>query len=267
MALRQTVRDVLRGYDDHDVLTFASALALRTLFAVIPLTLFGLGLLGGLGLGGEWTRDWGPQVKDSVSPEVFRVIDDTVRRVLGERQTFWMTAGLAIAIWEISGGMRAVMDVLDRIYGASRERALWERLRVSLALGLAVGVLLLAAVACAILGDDLLRAAGLDTPLLTWLRWPVAIALLCAVVSLLVAYAPVDRRPLHLISRGSALAVLAWLGSSLALGWYLRDVADYGSIFGALATVWIALTYLYLASTAFLTGVELDALMEAQAAR
>jgi membrane protein len=267
MALRDTVGDVLRGYDEHDVLTFAGALALRILFAVIPLTLFGLGLLGGLGLEDQWSREWARQVRDSVSPDVFRVIDDTVRRVLGERQTFWMTAGLAIAVWEISGGMRAIMDVLDRIYGASRKRAMWERLRVSLLLGLGVAVLLLAAVASAMLGDDLLRAVGLDTPLLTWLRWPVAVALLCTVVSLLVAYAPVDRRPLRLISRGTALAVLAWLGSSLALGWYLTDVADYGSIFGALATVWIALTYAYVASTAFLTGVELDALIEAQPAR
>src|SRR5919108_2149508 len=157
MALRDTVGDVLHGYDEHDVLTFAGALALRILFAVIPLTLFGLGLLGGLGLEDQWTREWARQVRDSVSPDVFRVIDDTVRRVLGERQTFWMTAGLAIAVWEISGGMRAIMDVLDRIYGASRKRAMWERLRVSLLLGLGVAVLLLAAVASAMLGDDLLR--------------------------------------------------------------------------------------------------------------
>jgi membrane protein len=267
MPLRQTVRDVLRGFDDHDILTFASALALRILFALIPLTLFGLGLLGGLGLDEQWTRDWSGQVRDAVSPDVFRVIDDTVQRVLGDRQTFWMTAGLVIAVWEISGGMRAIMDVLDRIYGAGRARTLGERLRVSLLLGVGVGALLLAAVGTAMLGDDLLRAAGLDTPLLTWLRWPVAIALLCAVVSLLIAYAPVDRRPLHWISRGSALAVTAWLGTSLVLGWYLTGVADYGSIFGALASVWIVLTYLYFASVAFLAGAEVDALMEAQTSR
>jgi membrane protein len=267
MALRQTVRDVLRGYDDHDVLTFASALALRTLFAVIPLTLFGLGLLGGLGLDEQWTREWAGQVKDAVSPDVFRVIDDTVRRVLGERQTFWMTAGLVIAVWEMSSGMRAIMDVLDRIYGASRDRTTWERLRVSLLLGLGVGALLLAAVASAVLGDDLLDAAGLGSPLLTWLRWPVALLLLTAVVSLLIGYAPVDRRSVHWISHGSALAVIAWFGTSLVLGWYLTDLAHYGSIFGALATVWIVLTYLYFASAAFLTGAELDALIEADSRR
>ena len=267
MPVRQTVREILRSYDEHDVLTFASALALRILFALIPLTLFGLGLLGGLGLDEQWTREWAGRVRDTVSPDVFRLIDDTVRRVLGERQTFWMTAGLLIAVWEISGGMRAIMDVLDRIYGASRERRLGERLRVSLLLGLLVAVLLLLAVACPVLGDDLLRAGGLDTAFLTWLRWPVAFALLSAVVSLLVAYAPVDRRPLRWISHGSALAVIAWLGTSLVLGWYLTEVADYGSIFGALASVWIVLTYLYLASIAFLTGAAVDALAESRAPR
>ena len=41
----------------------------------------------------------------------------------------------------------------------------------------------------------------------------------------------------------------------------LTTLADYGSIFGALATVVIVLSYLYLASAAFLTGAQLDALV------
>ena len=46
------------------------------------------------------------------------------------------------------------------------------------------------------------------------------------------------------------------------VGWYATSVADYGSVYGALATVVIGLTYLYFATTAFLTGVEVDDLLE-----
>ena len=55
--------------------------------------------------------------------------------------------------------------------------------------------------------------------------------------------------------------VIAWVGTSLVLGWYLTSVADYGSVFGALATVVVVLTYLYAASAAVLTGAEIDALV------
>ena len=65
---------------------------------------------------------------------------------------------------------------------------------------------------------------------------------------------------------GSVLVVSAWFGTSLTLGWYLTSVADYGSVFGALATVWIVLTYLYFSSVAFLTGAEIDAMVRAQTA-
>jgi membrane protein len=247
------LRALIGRYDDHDILTFASAIAFRVLYSVIPLALFGLGLAGALGQEEQWTRDLGPKVEEAVSAPVFQVIDEAARRALTERQTFWMTAGLVLAVWTISGATRAIMDVLDRVYGPGRERGFGERLVVSLALGLGVAVLLLAATACATLA-----------PLPTWLRWPLAGGLLVAVVALLVAFAPTERRPLRWISAGTALSVGAWLGSSLALGWYATSVADYGSVYGALATIVLLLTYLYVAAAAFLTGVEVDDQLESR---
>jgi membrane protein len=248
------VRAVIRRFDEHDVLTFASAIAYKVLFAIIPLMLFGLGLAGGLGLDDRWTREWAPDVKDAVSAPVFQVIDAAARRALSDRQTFWMTAGLVLAVWTISGATRAIMDAFDRIYGIRRERPFRERMAVSLGLGLGVAVLLLAAAACVTLA-----------PLPGWVRWPVATGLLVAVVALLVAYAPAERRPLRWISAGTALAVGAWLGTSVALGWYATSVAEYGNVYGALATFVILLTYLYVAAAAFLTGVEVDDLLRDRA--
>jgi membrane protein len=266
MTLREAVRGVVRGYQEHDVLTFASAIAFQVLFAVLPLTLFGLGLLAGLGLQDQWTREWGPQVRDSMSPDAFRVVDDTVRRVLGQRQGFWTTAGALLAIWKVSAATRAIMDVFDRIYGSRRRRSFAERMRVSLLLGSAVAVLLLGAAATVVLGDEALAAVGLDSPVVLWLRWPVALALLFGVVALLVAYAPVERQRVQWVTFGSAVVVAAWVGTSIVLSWYLTSVADYGSVFGALATVMVALTYLYFASAAVLTGAELDALVRERVA-
>ncbi|MDQ4049209.1 MAG: YihY/virulence factor BrkB family protein [Actinomycetota bacterium] len=261
---REAVQGVLRGYHEHDVLTFASAIAFQVLFATIPLALFGIGLLGGFGLEEQWTRQWAAQARDSMSPAAFGVVDDTVRRVLGERQLFWTSAGALIAVWKISSATRAVMEVFDRIYGSHRQRSFAENIRVSLVLGTAVGMLVLASTACAVLGDDALRAAGIESPAILWLRLLVSLALLFAVVALLVAWAPVDRQPLQWVTFGSLTVVSAWVGTSLVLGWYLTSIADYGSVFGALATVVVVLTYLYLASAAFLTGAEIDARLRAR---
>lgn len=261
MSLREAVRGVLRGYEEHDLLTFASAIAFQVLFAIIPLALVGLGLLGAFGLEEQWSGEWSDRVRENVSEPVFQVIDETVRRMLTEQHLFWVTAGALVAVWEISGAMRAIMDVFDRIYGSRRRRSFAERLRVSLALGLCVAALLLAATASVTLGDDLLRDLGIESALVLWLRWPVALALLFTAVALLVSRAPVDHQPLQWVTFGSVVVVGAWAVTSAVLGWYLTSFADYGSVFGALATVVIVLSYLYFASASFLTGAQLDALV------
>jgi membrane protein len=252
--MRDIARAVIRRYDEHDVLTFASAIAYKVLFSIIPLVLFGLGLAGGLGFDEKWSSEWAPKVKEAVSAPVFQVINEAAQRALSAQQTFWMTAGLVLAVWTISGATRGIMDAFDRIYGIRNERSFLERMGVSLALGLGVAVLVLGSVACVTLA-----------PLPAWVRWPVAAALLIAVVALLVGFAPSERRPLRWISAGTALAVGAWIATSVALGWYATSLADYGNVYGALATVVILLTYLYFAAAAFLTGVELDDLLRDRA--
>ena len=90
----------------------------------------------------------------------------------------------------------------------------------------------------------------------------LSVALLWATVTLVVRVAPAERRPPGRVSFGGTLVVVAWFASSAVFAWYLTAVADYGSIFGALATVVVVLTYLYISTIAFLTGVQLDALVQ-----
>jgi membrane protein len=80
-------------------------------------------------------------------------------------------------------------------------------------------------------------------------------------IALLVRFAPADDQPGGWVSFGSVVVVVAWLGTSLAFAFYLTHFAKYGSIFGALATIIVSLEYLYLASIAFLTGAQVDALV------
>ena len=261
VTLREAYRDVTRAFEERDLLTYSSAIAFQVLFAIIPLVLFGLGVLGGLGLDEQWTQEWAPAAREAMSPPAFQVVDDTIRRVLGGQQTFWILAGAALAIWKVSAGMRAIMDVFGRIYDSHRERTFFERLRDSLVLGAAVAALLLLAAGCAVLGDEAARAAGIDAAPLLWLRWPVALALLFAVVTVLIAYAPADHQPAQWVGFGSIVVVVAWVLTSLVFAAYLTSLADYGSIFGALATIVVALTYLYLAASAVLVGAQLDALV------
>jgi membrane protein len=254
---RQAWRDIVRGFDENDLLAFASAIAFRITFALIPLALLGLALLGSFGLDDVWRTDVAPDVRDQVSTAAFQVIDQTVGRVLASKQLIWATLGAVIAIWEVSSGMRAVMDVLNRVYHAPRERDFKNRVLVSLWLATIVTVMLLAAVACvkvlpALLGGGvMLRLAG----------WAAGLALLLLTVGMIVRFAPCRDRPVRWVSFGAVVVVVGWIAAALLFSWYASSIADYGSLFGSLAVVMVGLASIYGVALVFVTGLQLDALI------
>src|SRR3954453_22645597 len=232
---RETWGAILRGFAANDLLTYASAISFQVFFALIPLTLLTLRLLGAFGLTHVWTGDFAPHVKANLSHDAYAVIDQTVRKVLAHQRVFWATAGALIAVWEVSGAMRATMQVLNRIYDTSDDRTFWRRVGVSIWLSALVTVLLLAAVAAtkavpALLGGGAL--AGIA-------GWIVAIALMAATVAAIVRFGPSKERPLRWVTFGTLLVIFGWFVASLMFGWYVTDVADYNSVFGSLSVVMV----------------------------
>ena len=186
---RRTVEALVRGYVENDLLTYASAISFRVFFALIPLGLFALGVLGFLHLDEVRRQDIAPEIRPSVSPAAFTFMEGTVNEVLGQRQLFWITFGVAIAISQISGAMRAIMRVFNAIYGVEDQRSFWRGVLASCTLASVVGVLILVAVVIARFGRAGVQAALGGSPFVAVLafalRWGVTIALLLLVVAIL----------------------------------------------------------------------------------
>ena len=260
-------RQVVAGMEENDLLTYASAIAFQVLTSLIPLALLVLSVMGFLGVEELWTKELAPTFKAQVSEEVYAVVDEVVRRTLGEEQLWWLTLGLVFTLWQVSGVARAIMGVLSDVYHDGDNRSFTARYLTSLALGTAVTVLLVLAFAVARLGRAVL---GLDDPgflveAVVWVvRYGVAFSLLMTAVWLLLRFAPARPAPHHWVSFGSLLCVTAWLAASIAFGIYMTQIADYGSIFGSLATVFVLLSYLYVSAISFLIGAQLDAIVREQ---
>jgi len=261
---RKITREVLAGMQEHDLLTYASAIAFQILTSLIPISLLVLSVMGFLQLQDVWTDDLAPQAKEQVSPQVFAVLDDVVRRTLGSGQAWWLTAGVVFTLWQASGVARAVMGALSSIYGDGDDRPFARRYAISFGLGLAVAACVLGALVVVRFGTAILGledAGWLADAGVFALRWGAALALLSTAVWVLLRFAPASPGPHRWVSFGSGLCVLAWIGTSLVFGVYVTDIADYGSIFGSLATVFLLMTYLYLSACAFLIGAQLDAIV------
>src|SRR4051812_21039932 len=249
LSVRGATREILRLFKENDLLTYASAISFQVFFALVPIALLALGLLGTFGAAGVWTHDLAPTVKANVSANVYQVIDETVRKVLAGGHVFWVTLGAAIAVWEVSGAMRATMQVLNRVYGTPEERTFARKLWESIALSTVVTLLLLLAAGSVKAGPGAAKGLfgeGVLVSVLSFLAsWGIAVGLLFAVVMLVVRFAPDTRRPVHWVTFGGLLVIVGWIGMSLLYGAYITNVADYASIFGNLALVMVTLSYIY----------------------
>lgn len=256
---------IVGAFEEKQLLLFASAISFQILTAVVPLLLFAFGVLGLLDLRDVWQDDVRPELVPELSTAAMTVVDDTVNQVFDSRQEFWVTSGAALAIWQVSGAVRASMDALNRVYGASEKRSRTRRYAVSI--GLAAAIIGLGLLALAVAGLVPLLIGDMSTLgsiALFFGRWTVAGVLLFIAVGLVVHHGPDQAASLRWASLGSIIVVVSWSALSIALFAYLRTIASYGSLFGNLATVVVLAGYVYFSSVVFLTGVEIDAQLRAR---
>lgn len=265
-SARERASELVEAFEEHDLLIQASALAFRVLLAAIPTLLFLTGLIGFFNLASIWHDHLAPTLRASVSPPAFKLVAQAVDYVLHNQQLFWVTAGAVIATLEMSGIVRGVANVLNRIYEAEDDRPRVERLTNSLWVGATVGALLVAAIAAVWLLPaalaSLLGDGWLTSTLGEALGLSIAALFLLAAIALMVRVGPDVRRPLGWVTFGAVLVVVGWIAMTAVFAFYVSDIASYGTVFGNLATAFIALEYLFLLAVVFLGGLVLDALAE-----
>jgi membrane protein len=264
---QELVRALLDGFEQHDLLTYASAISFQILTAIIPFLLFVLGVAGLLHLDSVWRDHLEPQIRANVSGPVFAVIQNAVHTVFASRRVLWATVGGGLALWQVSGAVRAVMGALAGIYGASVQRSFVRRYTVSFVLSIEVGACFILAALCLLFAPFFsVGHSGIVWDTFAFLlRWALVVALLLLAVGLLVRHAPATPQTLPWVSLGATIVITSWVIVSLVFYLYLTDLASYESVFGSLASVIVAMAYLYISAIVFLFGAQLDAIIRAQA--
>src|SRR5256885_7199783 len=265
--LKPLVKQVAAAMDRHGVLTDATAIAFRMLFALAFLTLTGLAFAGAVHLDGIWRHQLGPNIARMVSPNFYRELNHSVDQVLTTRRWWWLSIGLVLTLWQVSGGVRALMTALDSIYEVKDRRPFWVRMGISVALAALIIVALFL-----IAGVLLLSASQPSTPTIlrvgeTILRFAFSAVVLLFLVALLLRFTTPAHLRVKWVTLGSSITIVIWLAASWVFGWYIANFAyrGYQQAFGVLSLLIVVMTYLYVAAVAFLVGAELDALLVTEA--
>src|SRR5947209_11321745 len=238
---RSVPREIADAFAEHNLLTYAAAIAFQSLVALIPLTLFGLAVLGATGRADVWSTHVAPKIQGRVTPAVFQAVDTTAKKVLHHGTAGLIAFAVLLAAWYLAAAVRAVMEALNQIHDVKDDRPWWVRAGIALGLGLAAGA--------GLVGSALLVVShgggGASEVVLGFGRWILAVLLLGLVVGLLVRFAPAQRPEARWASAGALLVVVSWIVASLLFRVWMTDVVDFKTPAGSLAGLLAMTTYLF----------------------
>jgi membrane protein len=245
----------------------ASHIALSTLMALFPFLIVITSLAGFFGskdladqAASLLLQTWPPQVASTISGQIHEVLTTTRSDAL--------TVGAVLAVYFASNGVEALRVALNRAYAVVEPRR-WYWLRLeSIGYTLIAAVMSLAMAFLIVLGPLIIEAVRLYLPLtvetnerfLHVSRYSITIAALIVALFILHAWLPAGRRSFLQILPGIVFTMVASLISGVAFGQYLARFADrYVTMYAGLASVVIALVFLYFIAAIFVYGGELNA--------
>jgi membrane protein len=245
----------------------ASHIALSTLMALFPFLIVLTSLAGFFGskeladqAAGLLLQVWPKQVADSLSGEIHDVLTTTRGDIL--------TIGAVLAVYFASNGVEALRVALNRAYSMIEPRR-WYWLRLeSIGYTLVAAFTALAMAFLIVLGPLMLEAARRHIPivvetnqnLLNIARYSITILALVVALFVLHAWLPAGRRSFSQILPGIVFTLVASMISGTVFGQYLARFANnYVTMYAGLASVIIALVFLYFLAAIFVYGGELNA--------
>ena len=261
------VLDAFYTFLADDGWAISSHIALSTLMALFPFLIVLTSLAGFFGskeladqAAGLLLQTWPRQVAAALSGEIHDVLTTTRGDIL--------TIGAVLSVYFASNGVEALRIALNRAYAVVETRR-WYWLRLeSIGYTLVAAFSSLAMAFLIVLGPLIIAAVRRHIPLivetnqslLNFTRYAVTITALIVALFILHAWLPAGRRSFLQILPGIIFTMVASLISGIVFGQYLARFANnYVTMYAGLASVIIALVFLYFIAAIFVYGGELNA--------
>lgn len=275
LSWRSLAKRVWGGANQNDLLNRAYELAYNFLLAVFPLLVFFVAVVAAFAGHSSQIRDhlfW--YMQQALPPSAYTLLVSTLDEVTRHSVNGKLTFGMAFALYAASGGMTQLISTLNAAYEVRESRS-WIMVHlISLALTLAMSLLVIGALLLVLAGGSVVELiahnVGLNAALIILgkvLQWSLALAFVIFTFAVIYYFAPdVKEQHWYWITPGSVVGVLLWVAASALLRVYLHFFNTYSKTYGSLGAVMILLIWFYITGLAFLFGGQINSTIEHAAA-
>lgn len=264
-AFRRIAGEALGHFNTDDGWAMASHLAINAIMALFPFLIFTVALASFLGAGAYADRVV-HLIFETLPQEVAGPIGAEVENVLKARRGGVLTLGVAGAAFFASNGVEALRLSLNRAYRVNERRSfIWLRIQslgfvlVATAGFLTISLLLVVVPVAASLAARHLEWIEPYLGTITLWRYVIAVAVLVGALALVHLWLPAGRRRLADVMPGIVFTLAGWLAGSSLFAAYLARFNSYASTYAGLASIMIAVVFLYIISAVFILGGEINA--------
>jgi membrane protein len=268
LAPWQLAKNVVLDICANNSLGRASELAFDFLFALFPLILFMLTLIGLFASrSSELQNALLTYFADFLPAEAFQLLNKTTSELAANASGGKLTFGIVVALWFASGGVSSIISSLNLAYHVREVRSWFKVRAIALGLTLSISILILSALFLVLVSGQFVNWLGIrlrvePVIVILWkaLQWPAAILFVILSYSMIYYCGPnLKERRWHWITPGSAFGAFLWLIASVGFRSYLHFFNTYSTTYGSLGAVMILLVWLYVTGFAFLVGGEINA--------
>lgn len=181
-----------------------------------------------------------------------------------------VAAGILLALWSASAGVKALIQGLNIAYGEAEQRGFIKLNAIALLLTLggvlfmifALGLIAVLPAAIRLFGLD-----GLPAAIASLASWPLLLAMIVVGLAVVYRFGPSRNEPRwRWVSWGAGVAAALWLAGSVLFSVYVANFGNYGKTYGSVGAIVILMMWFYLTAYSVLLGAELNAEIEHQTA-
>jgi membrane protein len=263
------IAESLNRFVADDGWAIASHIALSGLMALFPFLIV-VTALAGFFFGSKDLADEAAKILLETWPQqVAGPLSLDISGVLTSLRGGALTFGLIFAVYFASSGVESLRIALNRAYSAAEPRSWWV-LRLESVVYVLIGAVALLAFAFLVVLAPLIwwklvnyvPALQPFGYLITFARFTVAAVVIISALTIVHLWLPAGRRRINEVFPGIIATLALWLISGEIFGQYLAEFAyGYVTMYAGLASVMIALIFLYINASIFIFGGEMNSVI------